>query len=307
MFGYVRPVMDKLTADEREAFQSVYCGLCYELARLYGFPARFLLSYDLAFLAMLLSEGEPQGAAFRCPCKRFCKKERVVTDSALEFAADATIILAYWKMEDEVADSGAVRSLCYRVLRCLATPAYRKAARKRPSFAGSVEENLRLLCDLERQRVPSLDRPADAFAKLLSAAAGESGGGTREAIHRQMLYHLGRWIYLIDALDDLQEDAAKGKYNPLIARFQLKNGILDEDSQRRLVATLDHSVNLICSAWALSERGAWSGVLDNIIYFGLPSAGRLVLEGKWNPSADGKYCFRAGHGIEEGERMEPDV
>ena len=97
-----------------------------------------------------------------------------------------------------------------------------------------------------------------------------------------MLYHLGRWIYLVDALDDLKEDARSGKYNPLIYRFGLREGMLDEDSRQRLVATLDHSVNLISSAFQLADYGPWTGVVGkrHLLWAslgGAPGSGR-----KWD-------------------------
>ena len=57
MFGYVRPADGHLTAEDKSRFQAAYCGLCRSLGRRYGLAARMILNYDLAFLAMLLSQG----------------------------------------------------------------------------------------------------------------------------------------------------------------------------------------------------------------------------------------------------------
>lgn len=305
MFGYVRPVMDKLSEEDRDRFESVYCGLCYELGNRYGLLARCILNYDFTFLAILLSEQDDACADFRCACKGFCKKKRAASSRALEITADESVILTYWKIDDEIADSGFFRAALFRLLRSVFKRSYRKAARLRPAFAKAVEENLALLRDMEQKKIQSIDRPADAFARILSAAAESYGSEEKQRVHRQMLYHLGRWIYLIDALDDLSEDAENGKYNPLIYRYDLQNGLLDEDSRQRLIATLDHSVNLIASAFVLADYGPWTGVLQNIIYYGLPSTGRLVLEGKWDAARGSAHC-RPGQDIPEtSERTEP--
>ena len=102
MFGYVRPVMDKLGQEEQERFQEAYCGLCYELGRQYGVLARCMLNYDFTFLAILLESDVPHCTSYRCPCKHFCKKERLDTSPALETAADVSVILAWWKLRDEI-------------------------------------------------------------------------------------------------------------------------------------------------------------------------------------------------------------
>ena len=307
MFGYVRPVMDKLGQEDQARLQAAYCGLCYELGRQYGVLARCMLNYDFTFLVILLESDAPHCTSYRCPCKRFCKKERVDTSPALEAAADASVILTWWKLRDEIEDSHLVRAAGWRLLSLLTRRAYRKAARKRPAFARTVENALFSLRRMEEEKTASLDRPADAFAGLLAAAAEEVGTETDRRIHHQMLYQLGRWIYLIDALDDLQDDAARGRYNPLLYRYGLQNGQISGEDQERLVATLDHSVRLIASALALKEPTAWTAILENIIYYGLPLTGRLVLEGRWNASAGKWRCFSIGHDTVESERMDSDT
>ena len=114
-------------------------------------------------------------------------------------------------------------------------------------------------------------------------------------------------IIFPETRDDLQDDAARGRYNPLLYRYGLQNGQISGEDQERLVATLDHSVRLIASALALKEPTAWTALLENIIYYGLPLTGRLVLEGRWNASAGKWRCFSIGHDTVESERMDSDT
>ena len=307
MFGYVRPVLGKLSEEDRDRFQSAYCGLCYELDARYGILARWILNYDFTFLAILLSDQTEVCTHYRCPCKGFRSKERLCSNEGLAAAADESLILTYWKICDEIEDGGFWKSLAWRVPRFLMGRAYHKAAKLRPVFAEAVEKNLCALHDMEQSKIASLDRPADAFAKILERAADGIGSDAAQQIHRQMLYHLGRWIYLIDALDDLKKDAEAGTYNPLIYRFQLENGVLDPESRQRLVATIDHSVNLVSAAFELLDRSPWTGVLENIIYYGLPTAGRMVLEGKWNSASEERSCLHRKKSTLENERMERDT
>ena len=192
---------------------------------------------------------------------------------ALELAADESIILAWWKLRDSVADEGFFRGLPAR-LACLALGgAYRKAARRRSDFDGAVRRCLDELARLEGENCPSLDRTADTFARLLQAAAPEEG--IRGRVLGQLLYHLGRWIYLADARDDLAEDRAAGRYNPVAARY----GPGGDDAA--LALTMDQSLAQMGAALQLGDFGCRLPILENIIYLGLPLVQKSVFDGSW--------------------------
>lgn len=266
-----------MSAEDRARFRAVYCGLCHTLSVRCGAAARLALRYDLVFLAILLWDEEGERETFRCGMKGFRAYERFRSNTALETAADLTVLLTDWKLRDAITD-GQFTPVSYVGRRFLAS-SYAASARRHSGFEAVLREKMSSLALLERACTASMDEAADAFASLLCAAAEEAEGEERRVILRQLLYHLGRWIYLIDALDDLAEDAVRGRYNPLIYRFGAADGVLKESDKRRLAATLDHSVNLIASAYALYDYGPWRGILDNIIYCSLPCTGRMVMDG----------------------------
>ena len=283
MFGYVLPQLDTLPEEERLRFQSVYCGLCHTLAQRHGLAARFILNYDFAFLAMLLSEPEEsEKKSRRCIAHPVHKREVLKATDALNLAADESVILAYWQLKDGVADHGFAKGLKYRITAEILEPAYRRAAAARPAFDRATRQQLNLLAELEREKCSSIDRPADAFAQLLAAAAEEVPEKNRQRILRELLYHLGRWIYLVDAADDLKKDAESGCYNPLLHRFSCESGVLCEEDKRRLALTMDHSVHLMEAAYELWDFGCWSEILQTTLYRGLFQVGRAVLDGQWN-------------------------
>lgn len=283
MFGYVRPPLDALPQAERDRFQALYCGLCHTLRRRCGLPASLILNYDFAFLAMLLSDGEERdGQTLRCavhPCRGRCCR---TGDRALDFSADASVILAYWQLRDGVADRGFWRGLPYRMASLALGPAYRRCARRQAAFDGVTRRQLEALRQLEAADCPSLDQPADTFACLLSAAAeGETDSERRRVLH-QILYHLGRWIYLVDAADDLDRDRRSGSYNPLIPRYGLREGHLEGEARRAFAATLDDSIHLIATAYELADFGCWSALLGHTFYQGLYQVGAAVLNGTFH-------------------------
>ena len=286
MFGYVRPVRD-LPEEERRRFGRAYCGLCHALGERYGTAARFILNYDFTFLAILLS-GREEGPIRhgRCIAHPVHGRDRLETSEALALAADESVILAYWQARDGVEDHDWLHGLRYRGASAVLEPAYRKAAEARPGFDASTRRQLGLLSELERGRCPSMDRAADTFATLLQGAAQAVDGPVRRRVLEQMLYHLGRWVYLVDAADDLEQDAAAGRYNPVALRYGLAEGVWTEEGRVSFAATLDHSIHMMATAFELWDFGVWTPVLETTLYTGLFRVGKAVLDGTFHGRGD---------------------
>ena len=279
MFGYVRLPQD-LPEEERNRFGRAYCGLCHTLGTRYGPAARFILNYDFTFLAILLSEKE-EGPIHhgRCAAHPVHGRDRLESSPALDLAADESVILAYWQARDGVEDHDWLHGLKYRAVSAVLEPAYRKAAALRPDFDESTRRQLRLLAELEGEHCPSIDRAADTFAILLRGAAQSVDEPVRRRVLEQIFYHLGRWVYLVDAADDLKKDAASGNYNPVALRYGLLEGVWTEESRTGFAATLDHSIHMMATAFELWDFGVWSPIIRAVVYEGLFLVGRAVLEG----------------------------
>lgn len=280
MFGYVRPVLDRLDEEQRDAYQGVYCGLCHALGDRHGWLARLTLQYDFTFLALLLGAGEEgdRPACRRCPVRPWRGPRACAAGGRLDAAADESMILTYHKLCDDVDDRGPLAGLPYRALRRLFRGSYRRAARACPRFDRQVREGLARLKQLEGENSPELDRAADAFAKILScAASGFPADSPQGRALGELLYHVGRWIYLMDAWDDLDDDRKRGRYNPLDARFQGRA----REERDYLDTTATHSLRLAGSAANLMALGRWTPIVENILYLGLPAVQGAVLEGRW--------------------------
>ncbi|MCI9263023.1 MAG: hypothetical protein HFF06_00445 [Oscillospiraceae bacterium] len=279
MFGYVRAREDTLSPEDRAAYQSVYCGLCHTLKREYGNIPRLFLNYDFAFLAMVLAPVEERGNAgcLRCPMHPWKGRGVCPGGEWLKTAAGESVILTWWKLRDTVADGGFFARMGAQFLSLLLRPAYRKARTRYLDFDRETTLLLEEQRSLEREECTSIDRTADCFARLLGAAIPRTGEEKVDRPRAQLLYHLGRWIYLMDAVDDLEEDRKRGSYNPVAARF------LDwsREEQTYLRQSMDHSLALMGAAFELLPPNPWNGVMENIIYSGLPNVEELVFSGKW--------------------------
>lgn len=278
MFGYIRPLREELKVRDWEGYKAAYCGLCHALKEQCGTAARFILNYDFVFLALLLEEE----ACPAIPCKRrcgahpFCPRNAIPTNESTALCARESVILAYYKLADDAADERFGKAVKSRMARCGLKRSYRRARAALPEFERTVRGCLEELKALEDAKSPSLDRTADTFARLLAAAAPETGDETVDRPRAQLLYQLGRWIYLADAADDLAEDRASGRYNPIDVRFA---GKPDMDY---VETTMSHSLALAQSAFQLLPPNRWHAVLENILYLGLPQVQKQAVAGTWH-------------------------
>lgn len=291
MFGYVRAVTSVLDPADAQRYEAVYCGLCRTLGDRYGKRAQLVLNYDFVFLAILLAQPEEPGRfpCCGCPVHPWKKKTCWLGSPALAAAADATVILTWWKLQDAIRDGDLAERMKSRLAALALRGHYRAAAAHRPAFDETVRGCLEELHQLEQANTPSLDRPADTFARILQAAATETPLAARTHGIEQILYHVGRWIYLADAWDDLAEDRKKGNYNPLLARY----GDQAEQAADALRETMHVSLGLADTAFSLLDWGEWEGLLGHILSTGLPAVEEAVFTGQWKRQ---KHPFHHDHG-----------
>lgn len=282
MFGYVTPELPELKVREYQHFRALYCGLCHELDRRYGLAGRMILNYDFVFLAALLAEGNETCAYCmrRCAVHPFRRRCVCAAAPALGAAADMSVILAYRKTEDGVEDSRGFKRLGYRLARAFLRRGYEKAAEARPAFDKKVRRELTALYALEKAGCVSLDETADKFAALLASASDEASESARRPL-RELLYHVGRIVYIADAWADLGEDFRKGEYNPVAARFRLTDGKAGDEAREAVLTTLMGSARLAAAAFELLPTGYWTPVTENIVYLGIPKMIREVLDGTY--------------------------
>ena len=195
----------------------------------------------------------------------------------MEIAAGESVILTWWKLRDAIVDGGFWPRLGASLLCLLLSPSYRKAKARHPDFDNSTTKLLAELRELEKEKSPSIDHTADCFARLLQAASPAVNEEILDRPRQLLLYHLGRWIYLVDAVDDLTEDKKAGRYNPVTARFPAWR----PEDKTYLRHTMDHSLALAGAAFQLLPVNPWSEVTENILYNGLPAVEELVFAGKW--------------------------
>ena len=224
MFGFIRPVKSELRVREADRFQQVYCGLCHAIRARYGRFYTLFLSYDMTFFVLVAGaerEGTPPPCRKRCDAHPLLKRPCAAPDDALALAADVSVLLSYHKFRDSLADEKGAKRLLAWLLCGLGKRGYQRARARLPDADREIVAALDDLQAIEREKCPSMDRAADASARMTAAVVPRTGDA-RERVLRQMFYHIGRWVYLLDAAQDVAEDLEQGNYNPVVLRYDLR-------------------------------------------------------------------------------------
>ena len=288
MFGYVRPLKGEMKVKEYEEYKAVYCTLCRETGRLFGRRMRLALNYDLTFytiLALACSGAKASVRKGRCPvnptkrCSFVCEGEE-----AYRKGAALMVLMSYHKLCDTIADESWVKRVGARIARCFASGPAKKAAATYPFMAQTLQTMMEEQEAAEKSPQASVDSCSDPTAKALSVIFRELGQGEREKelVLSELGYFLGRWIYLMDAADDLKEDLKNGSFNPLIGKLHL-TGMKEilPDLQKKVDLEcnemLNFTVSRINSALNLLSLGRYRNIIENVCQLGLAEVQREIL------------------------------
>jgi hypothetical protein len=219
MFGYITIAPDALPKERSDRYRSFYCGLCRTLRQRHGSLSRITLSYDLTFLYILLNSlYEPQETMGleHCFLHPVAGRNYVYSEPA-EYCADMNVALSYHKCMDNWQDD---RSIISRSEAALLQKAYDRVLEKYPEKCRQIETCLKELNALEKAGDNSLDGAANLTAQMLGIVYRYKESDYWADTLTQMGQGLGRFIYLMDAYEDLPGDLRKGRYNPLVAYHQ---------------------------------------------------------------------------------------
>ena len=261
MFGYVLVNKPELKIKDYEIYRSFYCGLCHTLKREFGELSRFTLNYDMTFLAILLTGlYEPdtiqeQKVCILHPLHKYC----MYRNEYIDYAAQMTIVLTYLKCADNWHDEHSYSSYTYqKVLK----HKYEKVREKYPDKVKVIEESLRQIGELEDQNNFDLDLLSSLTGKFMAEIVCYKHDEWEVQL-RKMADYLGRFIYLLDAYDDYEEDIKKQCFNPLV------NEAKREDFNERMRMILEMMIATSCEAFEILPIIEYEDILRNILYSGV--------------------------------------
>lgn len=276
MFGYLQIQKSELLVREFEAYKSVYCGLCKQMGRDYSFLARLSLSYDCTFYTMLLMSVSKSCKGFkdgRCTFNPLKKCKFALCESDCYSKASAfSVISVFHKLKDDLKDGKFFRKLLTRLLLPFFSHWRKKAAKKYPQIDDYAVQMMELQAKAEADESCSVDMAAHPTAYMLANVfALEADDEVNKRVFYEFGYHLGRWIYLIDAADDIEKDRKSNNFNPFISSEE-------EYDEQRINAVLNQSLARAYDAYNLIDIKDFRGILDNMLLLGFPSAQNRVTD-----------------------------
>ena len=288
MFGYVRAQREDLTVRQDTLYRAVYCGLCRAMGRVTGQMSRLTLSYDFTLLAMvrMILEGvTPEFERFRCAAHPLKQRTFVRDNAVLEYAAAMSAVLAYLKNRDDLADERGLKKVRVMLADVPVTQMNRRGMRYLPETAADeLACRMDVLAALEAAGCPSVDQAADAFGGVLAYVFALGLDGDAAVLAEDIGRHVGRFVYVCDAADDLPEDIRRGRYNPLAVGWGDLAVTADGAMTDLVKGSLEISLPLDLeglgrAADRLNREHPLTPIVRNLVYLGLPASMRRVLYG----------------------------
>lgn len=262
MFGYVKVNKMDLTYREYEHYRGYYCGLCKSLKDNHGEISRLSLNYDITFLVLVLtSVYRPKSTVIEegCLTNPFKKKKKIINE-VTEYAASMNVLLTYYKLEDNLKDDKRIKDrIAYNIYKGKLKLAYEKY----PNKADFIKEQLEILYSLEQEKNTNIDLVSNTFGKLMGEIFAYKQD-EYEAELRRIGFNVGKYIYLLDAYEDLDKDYEKGRYNPFIEYIDKREELKD-----RVNKLISLSLGMLGNSVDNLNLKMNTGIIENIVYSGV--------------------------------------
>lgn len=276
MFGYV--VVDKpsLRIREYDYYRATYCGLCHAMGKCTGCLSRLTLSYDATFFVLvreMLEETKVEFVKKRCVRHPIKKIDTVKINPQMEYSACVSAQLAYGKIVDNINDEKGIKRFAAKLSRAIFSRMDMKSFDEIPQMADFISKKLELISQIEDERIPSIDAPAEVFGDMMAGLLSYGFEGEKKLIAEKIGKRIGRWIYIVDAFDDYDDDRKSGSYNPFVELYSSTN-FSDEDLIS-ISKMLEAELAIAFSALELlddDEDKNRSEIVKNILCLGMPAS-----------------------------------
>lgn len=268
MFGYVTVYKPELKIKEYDVYKGIYCTLCKQMQKEYGFFSRFLLSYDAVFYVLYrmgISDCSLEASKSHCsfsPCKKCLKIDS--EEEIFKKAAAITVILSYFKLCDGIADSGFFKRTLLKTVKPYFKHICKKAKKNYPDMFGATEMYMQ---NQERaeEDFKGIDSAADPTGKALGYILSD---GDINSDGFKIGYMLGRTVYLLDAFDDYEDDIKSNSFNP----FQNTDNIIEDAS-----FAINLSIGELAEYIKKTDFYKFKSIIYNIVFEGLPNRHKKIV------------------------------
>ncbi|MBQ7323526.1 MAG: hypothetical protein IJW96_03070 [Clostridia bacterium] len=288
MFGYIRTDTPYLYIKDDNLYRAMYCGVCKGIGQVCGQAARMGLSYDVTFLSVILHNiagVDVKIEKSHCLTHHIRSRQMAEVDELTRQLGAFNTALVYYKYTDDIADGdkGYGKRLWF-------VNGFKRMKKAYPEIERIVRENMANQSKVEKNRTDSLDIAADATANMLAEFCDYVLGEKGTPATHNLFYAVGKWIYLIDALDDYDKDKKKGVYNPFVLAYGAPNRErLMASEEGKKIEFAFHSIFYdIRACLSQIEFHFNRDLSDNILLLGIPKTTEQVMKG-CNCKKKGKY------------------
>ncbi len=278
MFGYVRPDMPYLYIKDQTLYEALYCGVCKGIGQVCGQTARMGLTYDIAFLSALLHNLLGQDVKVeKQHCLTHCirSKQMAEVDELTKKLGALNTELAYYKCVDDIedGDKGGIKKLAFN-------RGHKRAIKAYPELCDIVRKGIEEQALIEKASTDSIDRAADPSATMMARLSEYFLEDKKSEDAYALFYDVGKWVYLIDALDDYDKDVKKNAYNPFRLAYgaESKCALIEAQAEdlQFIFGTLFTDIQERLAKLPMSFN---RDLVDNILLRGLPAETKRVMQG----------------------------
>lgn len=279
MFGYVVPDKMNMFMKDYYGYRAFYCGLCKSIGKRCSQLMRINTTYDMTFLNILahgVMDVEIEMKMGKCVLNMVQKKLIAQNDTLTEKIVDIGTILAHYKCVDDIIDD---KSLSKKFIdRTIIRRHYKKAKKLYPELDAYIELKYRELADAEKAKCDSIDRISHYFGEIMVRIGETVFEDKYTAEISNLLYNLGKWIYLADAIDDIDDDFKQKKYNVFLCNYEYKDKqTFLEEKKDTLEFVMMSCYNTICNDFDKIEVKKYEGILTNILWYGMLNSTKELL------------------------------
>lgn len=277
MFGYLKPDNPYLYLKDETLYKALYCGVCKSIGKICGQIPRFTLSYDMAFMSAICHNIlgiDVEITKQRCIAHQIKKRPIQKPDEISLTLGAVNVILAYYKIKDDIVDEnkGLSKSLIIK-------KGYKKAKAKCPNIDKIVCEGYNRLREYETKNSSSVDLVCDAFAKIIEEISTEIFQEKSTEFTKNLFYAIGKWVYLIDALDDYDKDVKKKNFNVLYNEYKAETfATLLKNNKAEILYVFNSIFSQIAENYKNIKMKYNTDLVNNIITRGIPQTTNKILQ-----------------------------
>ena len=279
MFGYINPDAPYLFIKDEKLYKALYCGMCKSIGKGCGNCPKSALTYDVAFMSALMHNIAGKDVVVkkkRCFLHIFKRRLMAIPDDLSILLGCMNTALAYYKLLDDKKDGDKKGVFAFIYKR-----GYKKAIKRHPELAKIISSQMTAQRQIEDKNSAIIEEACEPTAVMLERLSRYCLKDKATEYTSSLMYAVGKWIYLADALDDYDKDVKKRRYNVFYNAFKTQTKAeAVEKNKEEITFIFDGIFAQMRTALNNIKFNFNHDLTDNIILRGIPIKTRAIVYGK---------------------------